>query len=255
MMNVSRALGIAGLIVGAFCLSACPSRGQEMLSARDTRYAWALSKGPQGEYDPAALPLYQAIIDRDPDKVRQLLDQGMSPNAVLHPKAYSPLMLAILVHSNDIADLLVTRGADLNYTSDDLNGTALAVAIHQAMVEVIRKNSSSDTYYPPDYRFFWHLVDAGADINLGYFYPVGTGTPQESMEELDVAEMAADQGQTRLVNELLARGYRHNLPRLRESLKIRIVSDETQPEKDKALATIDRILAQENGAKINGRSL
>lgn len=236
------ALGIIGLIGGLFYQATGLPQGQQMLSTSETHYAWAVSKGLDGQYDPAALPLYQAIIQQDLGKVEQLLDQGMSPNMVLHPKRYSPLMLALLVDSTDIVDLLVKRGANLNYTADDVNGTVLMAAMQQAIAEALRKSASSDAFYPPDYRLFWHMVDSGADINLGYFETINPGSPHEFVREEDVADMAALLGQMKLVNELLARGYRHDLRRLRETLEIIDVSDEIQPEKDKALETIDQLL-------------
>ena len=58
----------------------------------------------------------------------------------------------------------------------------------------------------------------------------------------DVVIYAAMLGQMKLVNELLDRGYRRDLPQLLETLEIIQVNEETEPQKQKAMGRVKKML-------------
>ena len=207
--------------------------GQAATTASDVEFRWTESSGPHGERNPAALPLYEAIFANEPQKVATLVEHGASPNLVLYPRRWSPLMLAIAFYDSEIVRLLVKRGANLNYVTDNpTTGTPLALALSYGRFHTIEH---------PDFAIFRYLLDSGADMNVEF-----------GIDHSDIAIYAATMGQMAIVDDLLARGYRHNLPKLKEYLEIRRVDAEMQPEKERAIATVDRLLR--NGQEDRGRS-
>lgn len=200
------------------------------MSKADTDLFWREASGPNDERAPAALPLYGAVFAHDHKAVADLLDHGASPNVVLHAERWSPLMVAISYQDKDMVSLLLHHGANINYVSNDpANYTPLGVALNAALADALRRGGDH-----PDINFslFIYLLDAGADVNVEFGY------------QQDIAIFSASSGQMKIVNELLARGYRRDLVKLKGLLKIRQVSEDTQADKDRAIATIDQILGQ-----------
>lgn len=215
--------------VGRLVLSAviaCLALGTWVRAAdldRDAEYHWAMSSGPHGERDAGALPLYEAIFAHDAARVASDLDRGASPNALLYPHRWSPLMIAAVYNDGPIVDVLIKRGADLNYVSDDaIYPTPLAVAL------------ATGRFHPnidkPDFRVLRRLLDAGADVNVEYGF------------HKDIAYQAATMNRYEILIDLLARGYRRDLPGLRKWMEIGHVDSRTEPEKKRALAAVDRLL-------------
>ncbi|GIU68141.1 ankyrin repeat domain-containing protein [Candidatus Phycosocius spiralis] len=199
------------------------------MSDADTDLFWREASGPNGERNPAAIPLYQAVFAHDREAVAKLLDQGASPNTVLYAKRWSPLMVAIAYQDKDIVDLLLQRGADINYVSNDpATYTPLGVALNAALADALSRGGNAPKI---DFAMFEYLLDAGADVNVEFGY------------NNDIAIFSATQGQMNVVNKLLASGYQRDLGELRETLKIRQVNEEGQADKDRAIVTIDRMLA------------
>ena len=123
-------IGLLALMTGVACIMPGLRPIGASMAMSDSELNWRESSGPNGERDPVALPLYEAIFARDKDKVAALLDHGASPNALLYPGRWSPLMLAISYNDHDIVHLLVKCGANVNYISDDpATGTPLAAAL------------------------------------------------------------------------------------------------------------------------------
>ena len=228
MKHLAGAIGLVALAAGAVqAMSSSPPQSGAPPAAEtgqfiDTALFWREASGPHGERDPAALPLYDAVFAHDKARVASLLDRGASPNALLYPGGWSPLMVAIAYNDSAIAEVLVKHGADINYIANDpATGTPLAVAL------------SYGRFYPlgnPTFALLRHLLDSGADVNAEF-------------HGKDIATFAVSVGQIEMLNEFLARGYRHNLPKLQRLLEIVHVDEKTQPEKDKALHTIKRLLA------------
>lgn len=187
----------------------------------DTALFWRECSGPNGERDASALPFYEAVFAHDPARIATLLDHGASPDVLLFPGGWSPLMVAVAYNDRPTMQVLVKHGANLNYVAKDpATGTALAVAL------------TYGRFYPighPDFFMLHYLLDAGMDMDLDF-------------RGKDIAQFAVSVGQIAIVNELLARGFRHDLMGLKKWLEIVHVNESTQPDKDKALATIERLL-------------
>jgi ankyrin repeat protein len=71
-------------------------------------------------------PLHAAVAGRNAECVRAILDPGADPNA-RQQVGYTPLMGAASAGRQDLADLLVARGADRSLQSED-GKTAASVA-------------------------------------------------------------------------------------------------------------------------------
>ncbi|MEO7995381.1 MAG: ankyrin repeat domain-containing protein [bacterium] len=223
MKRLVRVIGLIALIVGGVVLMPKAPPAWAAPSGRDAELLWRDSSGPKGERDPSALPLYQAVFALDAPLVASMLDHGVSPNAVLYPHRWSPLMVAAAYNNRQIAQLLVRHGADLNYVSDDqIHPTPLAVAL------------AYGRFYPnidhPDFAMLHDLLKSGADINVEFGY------------HQDIAKLAATLNQLKIVNELLEQGYHRDLPGLRKWIEIGHVDPRLRAEKDHAIEKIDRIL-------------
>ena len=221
------ALALTTIGSAAYC-SVASAPPWATISIEDTDLFWREASGPNGEQDAAALPLFRAVFAHDKEAVTTLLENGVSPNAVLYPKAWSPLMVAVAYHDVEMVDLLLKRDANINYVSKDpADYTALGVAISATLDEGIRSGKDEPLL---DYSMFNHLLDAGADVNLDFGY------------DNDIAKWAATLGQMELVNRVLARGYDRDLTGLNEILHVRRVDKKTEPEKQKAIKTIESLL-------------
>jgi hypothetical protein len=226
MKHLLRAIGLIILTAGAaYPMSSLPppSDSEEAAQYIDTALFWREASGPHGERNTAALPLYEAVFAHDHRRVASLLDHGALPNALLYPHRWSPLMVAVVYNDHQTARLLVNHGADVNYVSNDpANGTPLGAALSYGRFYTIEN---------PDFSMFHYLLNAGADVNLEY-------------NNSDIAIDAATMGRMDIVNELLMRGFRHDLPGLKKWLEHRAVYDKIRPDRDKALATINRLLTR-----------
>lgn len=232
----NRALKLLAIIIGSVALATggvylMPDKSAPWasMSESDTELFWREVSGPNGEHAPAALPLYEAVFAHDRDAVAKLLAHGASPNAVLYAERWSPLMVAIAYQDKDMVSLLLHHGANIDYVSNDpANYTPLGVALNAALADALRRGGDDPKI---DFAMFRYLLDAGANVNVAFGY------------RNDIAIFTATVGQMNIVNELLERGYRRDLPELRETLKIIQVSEDAQADKDRAIATIDRMLA------------
>ncbi|HEX2733164.1 MAG TPA: ankyrin repeat domain-containing protein [Polyangiaceae bacterium] len=90
--------------------------------------------------------LVRALLARDLEQTRRLLDSGESVEAPSRRKGYRPLHLAALGKSHELVRLLLERGADPNQLSDTLGGALSVAAAHDA-----------------DETILGLLLDAGAD--------------------------------------------------------------------------------------------
>lgn len=70
--------------------------------------------------------LHRAVLDRDQDTVRTLLDMGAGPEA-MDQDTYTPLQLAAQAGDTDIVEILLARGAHIE-TTNSAGNTALHVA-------------------------------------------------------------------------------------------------------------------------------
>ena len=198
------------------------------MSEADTDLFWREASGPNGDRARDALPLYRAIFAHDHRDVATLLDHGASPNTVLYAERWSPLMVAVGCQDKEMASLLLRHGANINYVSaDPATYTPLGVAINAAISDALRRGGDHPVV---DFAMFNFLLDAGADVNVEFGY------------HEDIAIFAATTGQMSIVNELLARGYHRDLEGLKKTLQIRLVSEDAQADKDRAIASIDQML-------------
>jgi len=101
--------------------------------------------------------------DADPEVVKVLLDQGVSPNWRLKLPTYDSntplLMLAIRGHNLPVIKLLVQRGAELNFVNP-ISGSAL----HYALIGT-------------DFFMAAYLVEAGIDLSLKNYTRPGLKNP------------------------------------------------------------------------------
>jgi hypothetical protein len=142
--------------------------------------------------------------------------------------------------------LLVKHGANINYVSNDpATGTPLAAALefgrfynveppNDYLADSMFFDTGSTDDYRPDFSIFYYLLDSGADVNL------------EFRSGWDIANDAASAGNMAIVTDLLARGYRRDLPGLKRGLEGRVVPEKERADKEKALAAVNRILAEGN---------
>lgn len=184
---------------------------------------WGTSLGPLGQRDAPGLPLYEAIFAQDQRRVASILDKGASPNALLYPHRWSPLMVAAAYNNRPIAELLVQHGADLNYVSDDkIYPTPLAVALAYG-----RFHPNIDH---PDFAMLHDLLKAGADVNVEFGF------------HQDIAKLSATFNQMKVLNELLDHGYHRDLADLKKWIEIGHVAKDLQADKDRAIAKIDGMM-------------
>lgn len=238
-----RALKLLAIIIGSVALATggvylMPNKSAPWasMSDADTELFWREASGPNGDRLPAVLPLYQAVFSHDHKAAAKLLDHGASPNAVLYADRWSPLMVAIAYQDKEMVDLLLHHRANIDYVSNDpANHTPLGVALNAALADALRRGGDDPKI---DFAMFDHLLDAGANVNVEFGY------------RNDIATFSASLGQMDIVNKLLARGYRRDLAELKGVLGVRQVSEDAQADKDRAIATIDRMLkAAGTGAK------
>ncbi|WP_430422096.1 ankyrin repeat domain-containing protein [Phenylobacterium sp.] len=195
--------------------------------AADKDFAWRSASVPDGQRDGPAAPLFKAVIDGDLDGLKRLLEQGQSPNQPLRPGGWSALMVAAQLNCDDAVKLLINHGSEVNYVADgDRRATALDIAL---------------TYGAPrgNLAIFYALLDQGADMTM------------KKSNGRDVVIHAAVIGQMELVNELLDRGYRGDLPQLLQTLEIILVDRETEPFRRKAIARVKGLL---KAPKAEGKS-
>lgn len=97
--------------------------------------------------------IFDAILDRDINTVKEFLDQPGFNIEVTDTNGYTPLSMAVDKHRLDIARLLVDRGANVKYIFP--NGSTLLTSYV--------KSYRSDG--PRDLTFINLLIDSGVDIN------------------------------------------------------------------------------------------
>jgi hypothetical protein len=142
-----RAVGTLGMTVPQFALRARKNAPQVMKMVLDAG-GDPVSVLESGE----TVPVYAVSRDNaDPEVVKVLLDHGISPN--WHPpkdpyRSASLLIEAVAGHNRPVVQLLIRRGADLNYV-DGFSGSAL----HHAMMGY-------------EFGVAADLVDAGIRLDL-----------------------------------------------------------------------------------------
>lgn len=198
---------------------------QCVATAGDKDFAWRSVSVPNGQRDERAVTLFKAVIDGNLEGLTTLLEQGQSPNQPLYPGGWSALMVAAQLNCNDAVKLLLDHGSEVNYVA---HGNKYTTALDIAL-----------TYGTPrgDLAIFYELLDHGADMTI------------KKSNELDVVIHAAVIGQMELVNELLDRGYRGDLPQLLQALEIRLVNKETEPYKQTAIARVKLLLKESQKPK------
>ncbi len=80
--------------------------------------------------------LLQAVMDRDPEKIRELLATGVSPDAS-NQNGETPLMAAAYLGDEDITRLLLEAGADPDRKEKQWGNTALMYASFRGNLEVV----------------------------------------------------------------------------------------------------------------------
>jgi hypothetical protein len=221
-------IGLVALTTGA--VSQLPNKSAPWASIddADTALFWREVSGPNGERAPEALPLYEAVFAHDRAAVTTLLNRGVSPNTVLFAKRWSPLMVAIAYQDKEMVSLLLHHGANIDYVSNDpANFTPLGVALNATLADALSRGGDDPK---SNFAMFDYLLDAGANVNVEFGY------------RQDIAIFSASLGQMDIVNKLLSRGYRRDLVELKGVLGVRQVSEDAQADKDRAIATIDRML-------------
>ena len=132
--------------------------------------------------------LHRAVKSGDADRVRQLLDSGGDVNVRESSKGrlqYTPLHWAAYYGRQEIAELLISRGAELN-AHDPWYSTPLYLAAEQGHLEVVKllivegaevNVKSNGSGYTPLHRAAWGPVvrrfgeqaeDLGADPDTSY---------------------------------------------------------------------------------------
>ena len=173
-------------------------------------------------YDTGFAALAEAIKDRDGDRVEALLAE--QPGFIRAADAFGngPLHWAVLTRQNDLMDLLVSRGADLEARRAD-GQTSLLVSLN------------GDYWYrtrdlPPEApKDSWtvtrHLLECGAEYVLSIACAVGDEDRVDAVLAADPAQArgldagrrsplscAARRGHTRIVEKLLDNGADPNRP-------------------------------------------
>jgi ankyrin repeat protein len=105
---------------------------------------------------PAGALLVEAVYSDDADALQALLDGGLHPDLPLPGKPYSCLMVACGRDRLDLVDLLIGRGADVNFLAPRW-GTPLTFALSSPLKRAVPR-----------------LLEAGADPNLA---APGVSTP------------------------------------------------------------------------------
>jgi len=94
-----------------------------------------------------------------------------------NPDGHTELMYAINNDENELVQLFIDNGADINYYSEESNSTPLSIAIYKGKLPIVQK-----------------LIDKKADIN---FYNKNTGTPigtAISFDKLDILKLLIEKG-------------------------------------------------------------
>lgn len=234
-VGISKGRVLAGCLVVISATTTLAAGCKAPPSQNDQEFFWRKADGPNGERNPGAIALYTAVIQQDREEVFRLLKSGTSPNSLLSRDGWSTLMLAAAEGDIKMASILLKNGADINYVrSDPVDFSALAVALNYAIPS-------------QNFSTFQYLLSAGADVNASYVDhgdAVFRDPNGDAFTGQDIAKDAATLGQIQIVNELLARGYRRDLPGLLVVLKIIVVNDAAQPAKDRAIATVTNILGE-----------
>lgn len=187
------------------------------------RALWIDASGPNGERDPRALPLYEAIFAHDAARVKTLLaERRSSPDLPLYPGRESPLTTAIALNDLNMVKVLLEAGADINLVSGvERPVTPLAAALDYGRFYSLEK---------PTFAVFRYLINNGADVNIVFG------------GRRDIAFDTATFGRMHLTNMVLDHGYNRDLPGLKRVLENRVVIDSELEEKNRAIARIDGIL-------------
>lgn len=125
--------------------------------------------------------LLDAIEDKLPDKVEEIVDSGTVNINECDADGYTPLILGCTVGHHDIVDYLITSKAKIDFTAPD-GASALFCAVQEGHWEVVEL-----------------LIDSDADVNL---QSQGGATP---------LYIAAQEGFKSLVHKLLDHGAKPNV--------------------------------------------
>lgn len=125
--------------------------------------------------------LLDAIEDKSPDKVEEIVDSGTVNINACDADGYTPLILGCTVGHHDIVDYLITSKADIDFTAPD-GASALFCAVQEGHWEVVEL-----------------LIDSDANVNL---QSNGGATP---------LYIAAQEGFKSLVHKLLDHGAKPNV--------------------------------------------
>lgn len=108
---------------------------ESLVPAGETENQEASPDASQGSQQ-ANPPLLEAAIDRDADKVEQLLASGISPD-VTNQKGKTPLMVAAYQDDSKIVRLLLEAGADPNKKEHEWGVTPMMYASFQGHLGIV----------------------------------------------------------------------------------------------------------------------
>ncbi len=113
---------------------------------------------------------FLSIMEGDIETVKGFLDAGMSPNVKRPRLGHSPLFSAITAGHDDMALMLIKRGADVNFTDNSRSTPLMWAARNCRSIRLVKA-----------------LVNAGADVNAK---AKGGNTPLQSAEIFRCGEIA-----------------------------------------------------------------
>jgi len=123
-----------------------------------------------------SLGLTPSELCRDSDNIRNYLDQGGNPNAREHDIRHAQSLLSCAFNSNnqELAIMLITKGADINLKNDSLGETSLHRAVLYDWKDVVEL-----------------LIAKGANVNAKDKYG---STPLYRVQSKQVAQLLIAQG-------------------------------------------------------------
>jgi len=162
-------------------------------------------------------PLIWALRCENLAGVKALLDAGADPNQPADDDILIPFTAAATIENSEFTKALLDAGADIN-----------GITISEESSPLLRAQSLGiHTGYWDNYYL---LLERGADINLAYGRNGNT-----------VVTSAVGSGRFHMAVDLVERGYRHDLDRLRSAAEFRVASKEQEPHKEKLLRLLDEI--------------
>jgi len=148
-------------------------------------------------YPPGYEDLMDAIENRSPKRVKEILDTGVDPNRYPHTEedysrevAITPLNYALEKGQVSVVSLLLNHGADPNM-GDQWHGSPLAVATDSDNVDLLKVLIHAGAKVNEDKNgsyALWHAAMSGKEISVRYLLSQGAlantktdGQPSETL--------------------------------------------------------------------------